>query len=91
MNKKYGPFDFKQFPNRLLSKNYKKDVIAVEKNIMDDFGFSLQEVHYLIKNKPSILLYMDDYDLYDSGLRVIKEVMVDQLGYKESQMKELIL
>lgn len=30
MNKKYGPYRTTTFPRRLLDKNYKKDVLAVE-------------------------------------------------------------
>lgn len=62
MNKKYGPFEVHAFPRRLAEKpSYKNDVLALERRIMDEYKFTLQEMHYLIKNKPSILLLDDDY------------------------------
>lgn len=92
MNKKYGPFEVHQFPKKLAEKpSYKKDVLAVERRIMDEYKFTLEQMHYLIKQKPSILLLDDDYQLDKRGLKALKELLVDEMGLELKEFRRLVL
>lgn len=91
MNKKYGPLKVRSFPKRLAHKDYKKDVLANEQIMIQQYKFTDNQARSLIAQKPSIVLFEEDYHQKQSGLKMLWEFLVEEKGMKVTDYTQLIL
>jgi hypothetical protein len=91
MTKRYGEFDPTKFPRGLLDKDFNAYVLTAEKKIIDEYKLSYRQLKQLIMLKPSILLMEDQKKNSQSGMQVLKEFFVDEIGYDISQLKGMIV
>lgn len=91
MNSRYRThFKKGQFSTRLDALS-QSDVIATEKKLMKEFKFSHGQIHKLIRHKPTILLYEQDYERNKSGVRAMFKVIVEENKLKRKQAQELVI
>ena len=45
----------------------------------------------MIKNKPSVLLMEEDYHRKQSGLKMLQELFIDEMGFDMFTLKSLVL
>ena len=57
MRTRFGPYKLSNFPVRLLKADYEEDVLKPYNYLMKEFGFITQEIDFIMKNKPSVVLY----------------------------------
>ena len=56
--------------------NFESEVIAGEKKVMERYGFDKGEVNRVMKNKPTFLLFEQEYENKKIGLLALENVLV---------------
>jgi hypothetical protein len=90
MCKRYGKFRKTNFPQRLLTMDF-NDLMKSEQLIRNEFGFSKQEIMHIVKQKPTLLLYSEEYEKENKGILALKEVMCNQMNVQWTIVKNLIV
>ena len=80
MCKRYGRYKPTNFPQRMLNMSF-GDLMQLENQLVNDFGFSRQELKHLVKSKPTLLFYKEEYEKHKTGPLALKNVFCDQMGY----------
>ena len=57
MKKRFGPTRLTNFPVRLLKADFEEDIMKPYEHLKTEFGFIEQEMEFIMKNKPSVVLY----------------------------------
>lgn len=83
LSKHFGNIKETNFPKKLWDKDFKEWVEPRWKTMRKELGFKTKS-GWLIKSKPSVLFFEEDYAEKNSGLRAMKELIVDELGYNEN-------
>lgn len=60
-----------------------EEILAVEKEVMDAYGFSKQQINFLLTKKPKFLAFHREDD---TGLKVVETFLVDELNLPMSQL-----
>jgi hypothetical protein len=47
----------KTFPTRYLSMDFEKDILGLEQILMAKYGFTHEEINFIMKKKPTFLLF----------------------------------
>ena len=58
---------------------------------MENYGFTAPEMHHIIKNKPTFVLYEEDFKEKGTGILMLKQLLVDEMGFSHDTMKTLIV
>jgi hypothetical protein len=80
-----------QFSQRLLEKDFDSFVVVKERQLMEEYNFTKKEVRSIIKAKPTVLLYEEEYERNRRGIKALYKVIVEEKGFSESQAKELVV
>lgn len=81
----------KQVSYRLLSKDFKSFILKQEKILMEQYDFNIVQVKYLMKYKPTLLLFQEEYETKKTGIKAVYQVLVKEKGFEASTVKKLIL
>jgi len=57
MKEHYPGIKMKRFPLRLISLDFDKDILPAEKKLIDQYGFVKEEINFVMRYKPSFILY----------------------------------
>ena len=57
MKKRFGPTRLTNFPVRLLKADFEEDIMKPYEHLKTEFGFIEQEMEFIMRNKPSVVLY----------------------------------
>ena len=60
MCKRYGKFRLVSFPRRFFEMDF-NDLMNREQTIKNEYGFTKGELRHIIKHKPTLLMYKDEY------------------------------
>jgi hypothetical protein len=74
----------------LLQTDFQK-VLIREQELMENYGFTAPEMHHIIKNKPTFVLYEEDYKEKNTGIIMLKELLCDEMGFSLDTVKTLIV
>jgi hypothetical protein len=57
MKNHYPGLKLGRFPRRALTLDFDRDILPAEKKLMEHFGFLKEEINYVMKYKPSFILF----------------------------------
>jgi len=78
MRREITTLKLSSFPKRLLDADYQVAVVGAQKKIKAEYGFTAAEMEHLMRHKPSIVLYEEDY-LQGKGLKMLKEFLCEDM------------
>jgi hypothetical protein len=58
---------------------------------MENFGFTQPEMQHIIRNKPTFVLYEQEYTESGKGILMLKELISDEMGFSMDTVKTLIV
>ena len=90
MIKKYGSIKLANFPIRLFDIEFSK-LMQNEQQLQKEFNFSRQELAHIIKQKPTLLIFQEEYDSHNRGILALKKVFQEDMGYSQEMVKSLIV
>lgn len=88
---RYGNIQQAMISKKVLLSPFKGHLIKQEAKIKQKFKFSQEQLLFLIRNKPSILLFDDEYRERKSGILAVYQVFHKEMNFTRNQVKALIL
>ncbi len=74
MMQHYPGIKMKRFPLRCAELDFEKDILPAENKIIEEYGFVKEEVNFIMKYKPSFILFEQEGE--NTGLKMIHSVIV---------------
>ena len=59
--------------------------------MVEEYGFTKKQMLSLAKSKPLIFLYEDEYEKNKRGIKAVKKVFCDDLGFSQDEVKLMVL
>ena len=63
-----------RFPRRSLEKDFEKDILANEQKLMNEYGLAKEEIDFIMRYKPSIIL---NSETDKTGPHIVRKVFVE--------------
>ena len=73
----------------MLELDFYNDILNKEDELREAYGFQVDELKFLIRNKPTTLLQTDP--MSPSGLPLVFKFFVDKYGFKEDYVRTLLV
>ena len=90
MCKRYGKFKLVNFPDRYFTMDF-SELMAKEQQLQNEFGFSKQELKHIIKQKPTLLMYKEEFQKDGRGILAIQKVLCEEMKQSNELVKNLIV
>ena len=73
--------------------DFENDILKAEEKLISEFGFVKEEINFLMKHKPTFILF--DHPEFkgkdDGNIRIVHEVFVKKLGYSDELFRTLVV
>lgn len=77
-----------QFPKTALNLDFEKDILPNEEKLITKYGFVKEEVNYIVKNRPSFIVQVENKDV---GIEVLYKFFVQNKGYDIDSLRTLVV
>tara|TARA_B110000285_G_C14941759_1_gene522369 strand:+ start:457 stop:738 length:282 start_codon:yes stop_codon:yes gene_type:complete len=58
---------------------------------MQDYGFNHLEIRQIVRNKPTFLLFEEEYSVHNKGIKALEQVLCQEFGFGAELMKTLVV
>lgn len=88
MKEHFPGLKLNKFPRRVLKLDFEKDILPAEKKLIEEYGFLKEEVNFIMKYKPTVILL--DH-LKDEGMNTLYKVFVQDKGFDLDVVRTLVI
>ena len=64
---------------KILLCDFDSFLVKQEKKLMEEFNLSEKLVHKLVRHKPMVLLYEEEYEKNQTGIKAVYQVFGDEM------------
>ena len=89
MKKHFPLIKLRRFPTRIYELDFDKDILGAEQKLISEYGFLKEEINFIMKHKPSFILFEQDSE--KTGLRSLVNYLVEERGFDMDVVRTLIL
>ena len=90
MCQRYGKYKLTNFPQRLFEMPF-SELMACEQQLREEFGFSKQEIKHIASQKPTLLLFREEYQKESRGIIALKKVFCEEMNFPYEMVKNLVV
>ena len=77
-----------RFSRRALALDFEKDILPLEQRLINEYGFVKEEVNFMVRHRPSIILLDQEKDV---GIPVLHRFFVEKKGFDIDTMRTLVV
>ncbi len=74
-----------------LSKMSTQEVQKLTKQVKEEFGFAKEEIRFIVRHKPSFLLWQDQASNSNKGIYALQKFFVEKYGFSQELLKSLVV
>ena len=79
-----------KFPERVYDLEFERDILPAEEKLIKDYGFVKEEINFIMRYKPSFILFEQDSP-NDGGLKALVKFFVDKRNFDLDVVRTLAL
>lgn len=76
-----------RFPTRIYELDFEKDILVAEQKLINEYGFLKEEINFIMKYKPSFILF--EQDSQKTGLKSLVNYLVEERGFDMDVVRTL--
>jgi hypothetical protein len=86
MNGVYGKIKLKNFPKRLMERDYDTQLAEAAQKLQSEFGFSEKQLLHIVQKKPLVLLYEEEFEQHQRGLLALRQKFITEMGLSQTAL-----
>ncbi len=89
MKMRFPELKMRRFPTRCNNLSFERDIIPAEEKLINTYGFLKEEINFVMKYKPSFILFEKERD--NEGFKGLHRFFVEKKGFDIDTLRTLIV